>query len=82
MSDESNYNRRARAAEVLVEAEARVIRRRETLRGVMAAEILRALVSESIPRALKSRHGASSCRSRGLVSGEIGPAIIRIRLEV
>jgi diaminopimelate decarboxylase len=41
MSQASNYNTRARAAEVLVDgAEARLIRRRETLREMMAAEIL------------------------------------------
>jgi diaminopimelate decarboxylase len=41
MSESSNYNTRARAAEVLVDgAEARLIRRRETLRELMAAEIL------------------------------------------
>jgi len=41
MSESSNYNTRARAAEVLVDGdEARLIRRRETLRGLMAAEIL------------------------------------------
>jgi diaminopimelate decarboxylase len=41
MSESSNYNTRARASEVLVEGnEARLIRRRETLRDLMAAEIL------------------------------------------
>jgi diaminopimelate decarboxylase len=41
MSQASNYNTRARAAEVLVDGdEARLIRRRETLRDLMAAEIL------------------------------------------
>jgi diaminopimelate decarboxylase len=46
MSESSNYNTRARAAEVLVDgagdgdARARLIRRRETLRELMAAEIL------------------------------------------
>jgi diaminopimelate decarboxylase len=41
MSESSNYNTRARAAEVLVDGdEARLIRRRETLRELMAAEIL------------------------------------------
>ena len=41
MSESSNYNTRARAAEVLVDGdEARLIRRRETLRDLMAAEIL------------------------------------------
>jgi len=41
MSESSNYNTRARAAEVLVDgSEARLIRRRETLRELMAAEIL------------------------------------------
>ena len=41
MSEASNYNTRARAAEVLVDgAEARLIRRRETLREMMAAEIV------------------------------------------
>ena len=41
MSESSNYNTRARAAEVLVDgAEARLIRRRETLREMMAAEIV------------------------------------------
>ena len=41
MSQASNYNTRARAAEVLVDGdEARLIRRRETLREMMAAEIL------------------------------------------
>ncbi len=41
MSQASNYNTRVRAAEVLVdEDEARLIRRRETLRDLMAAEIL------------------------------------------
>lgn len=41
MSESSNYNTRARAAEVLVDdAETRLIRRRETLRDLMAAEIV------------------------------------------
>jgi diaminopimelate decarboxylase len=41
MSESSNYNTRGRAAEVLVDGdEARLIRRRETLRELMAAEIL------------------------------------------
>ncbi len=41
MSESSNYNTRARAAEVLVDGdEARLIRRRETLRELMAAEIV------------------------------------------
>ena len=41
MSEASNYNTRARAAEVLVDGgEARLIRRRETLRELMAVEIL------------------------------------------
>ena len=41
MSESSNYNTRARASEVLVDGnEARLIRRRETLRDLMAAEIL------------------------------------------
>jgi diaminopimelate decarboxylase len=41
MSQASNYNTRARAAEVLVDGdEARLVRRRETLREMMAAEIL------------------------------------------
>ena len=41
MSEASNYNTRARAAEVLVDgAKARLIRRRETLRDLMAAELL------------------------------------------
>jgi diaminopimelate decarboxylase len=41
MSQASNYNTRARAAEVLVdEDKARLIRRRETLRELMAAEIV------------------------------------------
>ena len=41
MSESSNYNTRARAAEVLVDgADTRLIRRRETLRELMAAEIL------------------------------------------
>jgi diaminopimelate decarboxylase len=41
MSQASNYNTRARAAEVLVDGDkARLIRRRETLREMMAAEIL------------------------------------------
>ena len=41
MSQASNYNTRARAAEALVDGdEARLIRRRETLREIMAAEIL------------------------------------------
>lgn len=41
MSESSNYNTRVRAAEVLVDGdEARLIRRRETLRELMAAEIL------------------------------------------
>jgi len=41
MSESSNYNTRARAAEVLVDGDgARLIRRRETLRELMAAEIL------------------------------------------
>jgi len=41
MSQASNYNTRARAAEVLVEGdEARLIRRRETMREMMAAEIV------------------------------------------
>jgi diaminopimelate decarboxylase len=41
MSQASNYNTRGRAAEVLVDGnEARLIRRRETLREMMAAENL------------------------------------------
>jgi diaminopimelate decarboxylase len=41
MSESSNYNTRARAAEVLVDGdEASLIRRRETLKELMAAEIL------------------------------------------
>jgi diaminopimelate decarboxylase len=41
MSESSNYNTRVRAAEVLVDgADTRLIRRRETLREMMAAEIL------------------------------------------
>jgi diaminopimelate decarboxylase len=41
MSESSNYNTRARAAEVLVDgAEARLIRRRETFKDLFAAEIL------------------------------------------
>jgi diaminopimelate decarboxylase len=41
MSESSNYNTRARAAEVLVDgSEARLIRRRETLKDLMAAEIV------------------------------------------
>jgi diaminopimelate decarboxylase len=41
MSESSNYNTRARAAEVLVDgADTRLIRRRETLRELMAAEIV------------------------------------------
>jgi len=41
MSEASNYNTRARAAEALVDGdEARLIRRRETLREMMAAEIV------------------------------------------
>jgi len=41
MSQASNYNTRARAAEVLVDGnDARLIRRRETLREMMAAEIV------------------------------------------
>jgi diaminopimelate decarboxylase len=41
MSESSNYNTRARAAEVLVDGdETRLIRRRETLRDLMAAEIV------------------------------------------
>jgi diaminopimelate decarboxylase len=44
MSESSNYNTRARAAEVLVDgagdAGARLIRRRETLREMMAVEIV------------------------------------------
>jgi len=41
MSESSNYNTRARAAEVLVDGdEARLIRRRETLKDLMAAEIV------------------------------------------
>jgi len=44
MSESSNYNTRARASEVLVEGnEARLIRRRETLRDLMAAEICKAI---------------------------------------
>jgi len=41
MSQASNYNTRMRPAEVLVDAsEARLIRRRETLRDLLAPEIL------------------------------------------
>jgi diaminopimelate decarboxylase len=41
MSQASNYNTRARAAEVLVDVdEARLVRRRETLKELMAVEIL------------------------------------------
>jgi len=41
MSESSNYNTRARAAEVLVDgAEARLIRRRETFKDLFAAEIV------------------------------------------
>ena len=41
MSESSNYNTRGRAAEVLVDGdEARLIRRRETLREMMAVEIV------------------------------------------
>jgi diaminopimelate decarboxylase len=40
MAQSSNYNTRPRAAEVLVEGDSfRVIRRRETIRDLLAAEL-------------------------------------------